>query len=89
MQAESDGKIERVRPFEDDATILVCNRDGKLDAMEGNRRLNGDVIVGPFFIIRDDRKGGMIDLTGGQVQRYAERFAEPENITQNEVQDAM
>ena len=32
-----------------DGTLLVCNEESKLMGMDGNRRLNGDVIAGPFF----------------------------------------
>ena len=86
MQRAVGGLIEIVYPFDDDA-ILVCNDEGKLNGMEGNRRLKDDVIAGPFFIVRDDGEGGTADLTDEQVQKYAQRFAEPEVILPEEVQD--
>lgn len=52
MQRAVGGLIEMICPFEDESAILVCNEEGKLNGMEGNRRLEGDVIAGPFFIIR-------------------------------------
>ena len=86
MQRAVGGLIEIVYPFDDDA-ILVCNEEGKLNGMDGNRRLEGDVIAGPFFIIRDDGEGGTADLTDEQVQKYARRFAEPEDISPEEIDE--
>ena len=37
-----------------DGTLLVCNEESKLNGMDGNRRLNGDVIAGPFFVVGED-----------------------------------
>jgi hypothetical protein len=87
MQRAVGGFIEMICPFEDESAILVCNEEGKLNGMEGNHRLEGDVIAGPFFIIREDGEGGTTDLTDEQVQNYTERFAEPENISQEEIDD--
>ena len=86
MQRAVEGMIEFTYPF-DDNVILVCNEEGKLNGMEGNRRLEGDVIAGPFFMIGDDGEGGTTDLTNKRVQRYTQRFAEPESISQKEVED--
>ena len=52
-----------------DGTLLVCNEESKLMGMDGNRRLNGDVIAGPFFVVGTDRCGsGAIQtaLCGGR-----------------------
>lgn len=32
-----------------DGTLLICNDEAKLNGMDGNRRLHGDVIAGPFL----------------------------------------
>lgn len=85
MQRAVGGLIEFVCPFEDDVA-LICNEEGKLIGMEGNRRIEGDVIAGPFFITRDDGEGGTTDLTDEQVQKYIEQFAIPEEISQEEVE---
>lgn len=87
MQRAVGGLIEMICPFEDESAILVCNEEGKLNGMEGNRRLEGDVVAGPFFIIRDDGEGGTTDLTDEQVQKYAHRFAKPEDISPEEIED--
>lgn len=33
-----------------DGTLLVINEENKLNGMEGNRRIDGDVVCGPFFV---------------------------------------
>ncbi|MDD4164469.1 MAG: DUF3846 domain-containing protein [Eubacteriales bacterium] len=87
MQRAVGGKIEFVCPFDNDDAVLVCNEEGKLIGMEGNRRIEGDVIAGPFFIIRDDGESETTDLTDEQLQKYAERFAQPEDISKEEVEE--
>ena len=51
MQQAVGGLIEVVR--NGDGTLLVCNEEGKLLGMEGNRRIPGDVLAGPFFVVGD------------------------------------
>ena len=83
-QKAVQGLIDLV--YLEDDTILVCNDEGKLIGMEGNRRLgNGTVIAGPFFIVGDGGEN-FCSLTDDQVNHFLERFAEPEQIPQAEVQ---
>ena len=83
------GYIEPVY-IEDDNTCLICNEEAKLEGMEGNRRI-GDgtsIIAGPFFFVgltEEDFRG----LTDEEVTRYMDRFKEPEQISQEEVQGDM
>ena len=53
--------------------------------MEGNRRIEGDVLVGPIFIagITED---SICSLTDEQMQKYAQKFAEPEEIPPEEIE---
>ena len=63
MQAAVEGLIE-VFPL-GGSGLLVCNGEGKINSMPGNRRMdNGDIIAGPFFIARDNSRGGFASLTG-------------------------
>ena len=78
------GYIEHV--YNPDNTILVCNEEGKINGLKGNRRITGDVIAGDFFIVGDDEENGTYrSLTDEECDRYMERFAEPENIPQSEI----
>lgn len=83
-----DALIEVVSPFDDNA-VVVCNEESKYNGMEGNRRLYGDVIAGPMFLVGDDGYGGFCDLTDRQIREYGEQFAEPEDISPEEVEKAL
>ncbi len=69
-----------------DRTIMVVNEEGKLNGMEGNRRIEGDVLVGPFFIAGDTGED-FCSLTEKQIKKYAKRFEEPEEIPQSEIDE--
>lgn len=72
--------------YNDDDTALICNEEAKLIGMEGNRHYgNGGVIAGSFFVIgltEDDFRS----LTNGEVRKYLDKYAEPEDISPAEVQ---
>ena len=70
-----------------DGTVLLCNDEGKLIGMEGNRHVGDDVIAGPFLLIGDNGEN-LRSLTDAEVERYMERFAQPEEISQEEVEES-
>lgn len=80
------GYIE-VMPF-GDGKLLICNEEGKLSGMQGNRRLGKDIIAGPFFIVGEDGDE-FRSLTDEEVKENLKRFAEPEDISQEEVENAL
>ena len=87
LQAEVGGLIECI--YNRDGTIIVANDEAKLMGMEGNRRLgNGSVIAGPFFVIGDAGEN-FRSLTDGEVSRYLQQYAQPQKISQREVQADM
>ena len=85
LQRAVGGYIEITYPFDDNA-MIIGNEEAKLIGMEGNRRLNGSVYAGPLLIAADDGEGGTTDLTDEQVDHYKQMFANPEDITEDEVQ---
>ena len=88
QEAVGSGLFECVYPH-NDRTVLVCNDEGKLLGMEGNRRLDtGAIIAGPFFVIGDAGED-FRSLTDKEVNRYLQKYAEPENIPQHEVRQDM
>lgn len=88
QEAVGGGLFECVYPHED-STVLVCNDEGKLRGMEGNRHLDtGGIIAGPFFVIGDAGEN-FRSLTDAEVETYLQKYAEPENIPQQDVQDDM
>ena len=83
MQQAVGGLIEVVR--NGDGTLIISNEEGKLLGMEGNRRIPGDVLAGPFFVVGDAGET-FRSLTEEELERYRERFAEIEEISPQEVQ---
>lgn len=74
----------------DDGTCLVGNEESKLRGMDGNRRI-GDgtsIMAGPFFVCGDSGET-FRSLTDEEVTRYMARFAEPEDISPEEVEADM
>ena len=71
-----------------DGTLIVCNDEAKLNGMDGNRRINGDVIAGPFFVVGEDGEN-FRSLTDTEMQKYMQRFKEIEDISPEEVEENM
>ena len=85
LQKAVGGLIEVL--YNGDGTLLVCHEEGKLIGMEGNRRI-GDgstIIAGPFFVCGDSGES-FRSLTDEELSRYADCFAQPEDISPEEVQ---
>lgn len=85
QRAVGGGLIEVTYPFGDNA-VMVGNEEAKLIGMEGNRRIGGGVYAGPLFIVGDDGEGGFCSLTDEQTAGYCQEFAQPEDISMEEVQ---
>lgn len=83
LQRAVRGLIEPV--YNGDGTIIVCNDEAKLIGMEGNRRIQGDIIAEPFFVVGDDGER-FRSLTESEASAYMDRFAQPEEIDQDEVE---
>ncbi len=82
QQKAVQGLVEYI--YNSDETIFVVNEEHKINGMQGNRRLVGDVIAGPFFIAGDTGED-LCSLTDEQVEYYRERFLTPEDISQEEI----
>ncbi len=80
-----DALIEFTYPFDDDC-IILGNEEAKLNGMEGNRILIDAIYAGPIFVTKDNGVGGLCSLNDAEVQKYSEVFAEPHDISPEEVQ---
>lgn len=78
------GRIEY--SINDDRTIFVMNEEHKINGMEGNRRVEGDVFAGPFFVVGYIGRGEICSLTDEQLEKYAKQFEEPEDIPRSEIE---
>lgn len=89
-QKAVQGLIEVVYPHNGDDVCFICNEEGKLIGMEGNRTIHdgNTILAGPFFVCgltEDDFRG----LTDEEVTKYMGVFKEPEQISQAEVEADM
>ena len=82
--ADYQGLIEFVSLGNGDC--IMCNEEGKLIGLEGNRRLGDDIIVGTFFIMSENENGELISLTDRKIKRYTEAFWEPETFDRTEIE---
>lgn len=73
-----------------DGTLIICNEEGKLQGLEGNRRIRDgmSIIAGTFFVVGEDGEE-FRSLTESEVTRYMDRFQNPEDIDQDEVEADM
>lgn len=71
-----------------DDVCLVCNEEGKLMGLEGNRRVGRDIISGTFFLAGDTDYGEFCSLTQEQLNQFSYRFAQPETFRPEELEKA-
>lgn len=65
--------------------VMLCNEDGKMKGMPGNRRLGSSVLVGPITVVGFTGKGYR-SLAESETEKMLNRFAVPEEISQVEIE---
>ena len=85
--ADYQGLIELL-PLEKTA-LLICNEEGKLIGLPGNRHIGRDVIAGVFYVIGSDSRHNFISLTEQQLEHYKALFWEPEDLSAQDVEHAL
>ena len=85
--ADSVGLIEII-PLKDTASLL-CNDEGKLIGLEPNRRIGHDIICGTFYVVGEDREGSLTSLSAKDMEYFKVRFDVPEDISVEEVMNAL
>jgi hypothetical protein len=83
LQKEVDGYLEIV--VLSPTAMMVFNEEGKIIGLEGNRRFNNDVIVGNIIIAGIDDNRDTCSLSDVELKTYMERFKQPEEISQEEI----
>ena len=71
----------------DDGVCIICNEEGKLLNLTGNRRLGGDIIAGVFYVVGEEKCGNFVSLTEAQIQYYTKRFWAPEVFPEGDITD--
>lgn len=85
--ADYQGLIEFVSLRDGDC--IMCNEEGKLIGLEGNRRLGDDILVGVFYIMSENEDGELVSLTDQKIKRYADAFWEPETFDRTEIENTI
>ena len=85
--ADCQGLIEFVSLGNGDC--IMCNEEGKLIGLEGNRRLGDDILVGVFYIMSEDKEGDLVSLTEQKIKHYTELFWEPETFDRTEIEETL
>lgn len=65
---------------------IMCNEQGKLIGLDGNRRLGNDILVGVFYIMRENKDGELLSLIEHKIKRYTELFWEPETFDRSDIE---
>ena len=68
---------------------ILCNEEGKLIGLEGNRRVGSDIIAGVFYIMSEGEAGELASLTEEKIQYYTQRFWEPEMFDSAEIEPSV
>lgn len=85
--ADYQGLIEFVGL--ENGVCIMCNEEGKLIGLEGNRRLGNDILVGVFYIMGENEDGELVSLSEKKIKRYTELFWEPETFERTEIEDTL
>lgn len=84
LQAEVGGLIECV--YLEDGCLAIINEEGKINGMEPNRRIENDIICGPFFLCGDTPDGEFTSLNEEQIQKYTQQFSDVPTFTGEELE---
>ena len=85
--ADYQGLIEFVSLGNGDC--IMCNEEGKLIGLDGNRRLGNDILVGVFYIMSENEDGELLSLSEKKIKRYTELFWEPETFDRSDIEATM
>ena len=92
MKEAVGGLIEPIYYLDEPRAVMVGNEEAKLIGMEGNRRFGARIVAGPFFICGEKMTEDGMDfcsLSDKLCEKYVQKFAVPESISQDEVEQDM
>ena len=85
-EAGEESLMEVTYPYANDGVVIVGDEEAKLKNRTGNRYIGASVYAGTIFLVGDNGDGNFCDLTNEQMETYSNLFAEPEEISDEEVQ---
>ena len=89
MQEAVGGWIELIPIDLERGIDILCNEEGKLIGLPGNRRIGHDIIVGTFYVLKTDDEGECCSLSAEELGEYFDRFYLPEYFTEEDVQQTI
>lgn len=92
MKEAVGGLIEPIYYLDEPRAVMVGNEEAKLIGMEGNRRFGERIVAGPFFICGEKMTEDGMDFCSFSdelCEKYVQKFAVPESISQDEVEQDM
>ncbi len=82
------GLIEPIYYLDDPRAVIVGNEEAKLIGLKGNRRFDEGIVAGTFVICGNGRED-FCSLPDDLCEKYVREFAQPHEITQDEVEQDM
>lgn len=73
----------------EDGVCILCNEEGKLIGLEGNRRIGSDIITGVFYVTGEDDDGDLASLPADMIEKYMLRFWKIESFSEDDVMKAV
>lgn len=68
---------------------IMCNEEGKLIGLEGNRRLGNDILAGVFYIMSQNEEGELQSLSERKIKHYTKIFWEPETFDRTDIENTI
>ena len=69
----------------EDGVCILCNEEGKLIGLEGNRRIGTDIITGVFYVTGEDDDGDLASLPADMIEKYMLRFWKIESFSEEDI----
>ena len=69
----------------EDGVCILCNEEGKLIGLEGNRRIGTDIITGVFYVTGEDDDGNLASLPADMIEKYMLRFWKIESFSEEDI----
>ena len=73
----------------EDGVCILCNEEGKLIGLEGNRRIGTDIITGVFYVTGEDDDGDLASLPADMIEKYMLRFWKIESFSEEDIMKAV
>ena len=67
---------------------VIYSKEGPLLDLQGNRRIDGQIITGLFFVVATDAIGNIVSLNDAELEHCKALLWEPEEFRYEEVLDA-